>query len=540
MSFILDALKKSEPERRSKTAPEAADVVPSEPPKSRRLWPWITAGILASVAVGLTAVLWYPGIGGAPPSAEAALSQRLLQALESLEARVLAAVETRPRTTTPREPTPQPLPTRAEPIPTPMPKEATPPPPVVESKPAPPPQPKVVKAEPAPPPTPTKATPPPPAVEDKPAPPPQPKVVKAEPAPPPTPTKATPPPPAVEDKPAPPPQPKVVKTEPAPPPAPLEATPPPPAVESKPALPPQPKVVKVDTGPAPNPDLAEKKRPEAPVRVPSATIPRGNVVRATGSPLAHVKRGQAYEDEGLLDRALEEYTQAILLKPNYAEAYLGRGWVHHAKGSRRLAVKNFSQAIRLKPRDPEAYFGRAWAYGQLGQVDLAIKEYGQAILLKDDYADAYLSRGILRFYHDRPETAAADFSVVLDKASDGLRRYALLWLFLSRARSGGDGSKELSALAETVSLTPWPGIIVTHYLGEADADQVLAAITDEDRRTRLEKECVAFFFLGQYYLVRGDRERAAKHFRKTLATGVTGYRQYGAAEKELRLMGVTQ
>ena len=361
------------------------------------------------------------------------------------------------------------------------------------------------------------------------------------------PREATPPPPAVESEPAAPPRPEVVKaapgrapTEPAPPPTPTEATPPPPAVESEPAPPPRPKVVKAAPGRAPNPDLSENRRTEAPVRVLAATVPAGYVVRVANTSLVHVRRGQAYEDEGLLDQALEEYTQAIVLNPDYAEAYLGRGWVHHAKGSRRLAVKNFNQAIRLKPRNPKAYFGRAWAYEQLGQAELAIKEYGQAILLKPDYADAYLSREILRFYQDRPETAAADFSAVLDKAPDGLRRYTLLWLFLSRARSGGDGTKELSAMAETVSLTPWPGIIVTLYLGKADAEQVLAAITEQDRRTRLEKECVAFYFLGQYYLVRGDRDRAVEHFRKTLATGVTGYRQYGAAEKELRRMGMMQ
>ncbi len=303
---------------------------------------------------------------------------------------------------------------------------------------------------------------------------------------------------------------------------------------------PPPPVEKNKAAPAPNPDLSEKDRSKTPAPVRTAAVPTSKILRATNTPLVHVKRGQAYEDEGLLDRALEEYTQAILLNPNYAEAYLGRGWVHHAKGSRHLAVKNFSQAIRLKPRNPEAHFGRAWAYEQLGQVDLAIEEYGQAILLKPDYSDAYFSRGILRFYHDRPESAAADFSVVLDKAPDGLRRYALLWLFLSRARSGNDGSKELSALAETVSLAPWPGIIVTLYLGKANAKQVLAAITDEDRRTRSEKECVAFYFLGQYYLIRGDRNRAVEFFRKTLATGVTDYRQYGAAEKELRRMEVAQ
>jgi lipoprotein NlpI len=538
MSFILDALRKSEHERKTRAASEDADIVSSEPLRGRRFWPWIAGGIVLPAAVGLTAILWHPRADVEPSSAETKPTQQLLQVLDSLEDQLFATLKSRPKTIISPQPSsrlqpgaiaslPPPAPTM--PAPAPAPKEVMIPELAIESKA--PSQPNVVEAAstPAPiePATPIDVPPVIPAEENNP--PPQPKVAKAAPAPTPTepaptstPTDAIPVAPTVESKP--PPLPKVAEltpvpalNKPAPTPTPTEAMPP----------------------PSPSPDLSEKDEPKTPVRVITAAVPVSKVMRVTGTPLVHVKRGQAYENEGLLDRALEEYTQAILLEPNFAEAYLGRGWVHHAKGSRRLAIKNFSQAIRLKPRNPEAFFGRAWAYEQLGQVDLAIKEYGQAIRLKDDYADAYLSRGILRFYHDRPEAAAADFAVVLDKAPDELRRYALLWLFLSRARSGGDGFSELSVLAETVSLTPWPGIIVTHYLGKSDAEQVLAAITDEDRKTRLEKESVAYFFLGQYDLLHGDRKRAAEQFRKTLATGVRGYRQYGAAEKELRRMGET-
>jgi tetratricopeptide (TPR) repeat protein len=122
--------------------------------------------------------------------------------------------------------------------------------------------------------------------------------------------------------------------------------------------------------------LSEKGRTGVPDRALAASVPAGKFAGVADTALGHVRRGQAYEGEGLLERALEEYTQAILLNPEFAEAYLGRGWVHHAKGSRRLAVKNFNQVVRLQPRNPEGYFGRAWAYEQLGQADLAIKEYG--------------------------------------------------------------------------------------------------------------------------------------------------------------------
>ena len=66
---------------------------------------------------------------------------------------------------------------------------------------------------------------------------------------------------------------------------------------------------------------------------------------------------------------------------------------------------------------------------------------------------------------------------------------------------------------------------------------MIAATRDSDPRKQRENECVAYFFLGQERLVKGDGEKAAKYFQKTLDTGITDYRQYAAAEEELRRLG---
>ncbi len=55
-----------------------------------------------------------------------------------------------------------------------------------------------------------------------------------------------------------------------------------------------------------------------------------------------IKRGQAFEEEGLFDRAIEEYTEAILLDPDSADAYFLRGWAHVAKGGYDLAIRDYS------------------------------------------------------------------------------------------------------------------------------------------------------------------------------------------------------
>ncbi len=249
------------------------------------------------------------------------------------------------------------------------------------------------------------------------------------------------------------------------------------------------------------------------------------------------KRGREFELEGMFNRAIEEYTQAILVDPGFVEAYLGRGWAHEANGEHRLAIRSYSQAIKLNPLYAAAYLGRGWAYEQLGKPDRAILEYGQAIKSTPDYADAYLNRGILNFYRNRAELAARDFSMVLKNGDDGMRRYALLWLYLAKSQTGANGKKEIEKKARGTDLAPWPGVIVSMYLGKALPERVIAASRNGNPRKQLENECVAFFFIGQYHLIRGHRNKAVEYFNKTLATGVTYFRQYGAAKAELQRMG---
>ncbi|OHC74462.1 MAG: hypothetical protein A3G18_11245 [Rhodospirillales bacterium RIFCSPLOWO2_12_FULL_58_28] len=315
---------------------------------------------------------------------------------------------------------------------------------------------------------------------------------------------------------------------------------PPPAI-IEPAPEPAKVVVEPAPAPEPKPATAPLLPPAIDVKIPVVSIPQAAVAKSrageAGGAAAHNKRGQAFEQEGLYDRAIEEYTNAILLKPDYAEAYLGRGWTQEAKGNHEQAIDNFSRALQASPSYGEAFFGRGWVHEQLGRFDSAIEDYTQAIRHAPDLSDAYFSRGFLNFYNEQPDKAADDFSKSLRKANKSLVPYALLWRYLSRVRSGGDGKKELEENVGGINLNAWPGIIVALYMGKADPSQVLAKTKDNNTKKQSENECVAFFFLGQYHLVQGDKDKAAAFFRKTLDTGVTGYRQYEAAKTELRILG---
>ena len=89
--------------------------------------------------------------------------------------------------------------------------------------------------------------------------------------------------------------------------------------------------------------------------------------------LAHAfyNRGIAHGEMAEYERALENYTTAIGLAPDFAAAYNNRGVIHGRKGAYESAIADYGAAIRLAPDDVTAYENRAIAYARTGAGERA-------------------------------------------------------------------------------------------------------------------------------------------------------------------------
>jgi tetratricopeptide (TPR) repeat protein len=154
----------------------------------------------------------------------------------------------------------------------------------------------------------------------------------------------------------------------------------------------QPAPSSVWSGPQSRPVISLRRRPPAnPIsRMARSRRPRRDYAAAFNN------RGVARRDKGDLDGALQDYTEAIRLKPDHANAFNNRGLGRRDKGDLDGALQDYTEAIRLKPDYANAFNNRSLARRDKGDLDGALQDCTEAIGLKPDDDNAFYNRGNAR------------------------------------------------------------------------------------------------------------------------------------------------
>ena len=69
-------------------------------------------------------------------------------------------------------------------------------------------------------------------------------------------------------------------------------------------------------------------------------------------------KGNEFFEVRQYEEAVEEYTEALRIDPEYAGAYYNRGYAYYLMGRYDRSIADYSESLRLEPDDVDAYIRR--------------------------------------------------------------------------------------------------------------------------------------------------------------------------------------
>ena len=134
---------------------------------------------------------------------------------------------------------------------------------------------------------------------------------------------------------------------------------------------------------------------------------------------AYTYRGFAKTLLGQNEAAIADQDAALRLDANLAEAYHDRALAKSMLPRKRDGIiEDFDEAIRLRPGSAVAYMNRGLEKVRLLQYDAAIADYEEAMRLDATLAPPYTRRGEIRWSRGREVEARQDYETALKLARE--------------------------------------------------------------------------------------------------------------------------
>ena len=146
---------------------------------------------------------------------------------------------------------------------------------------------------------------------------------------------------------------------------------------------------------------------------------RDRDLRAT----AYYNRANAYFSKGDLSNAINDYGEALQIRPQYVEALNNRAVAYRASKNYAGAIADYSQVLMIAPHDVGALTGRGTAFGMKGNNERAIDDLSQAITIGTRDVTARLQRGHAYVRLQRWAEALTDYDQVLGTAPSNPEAY---------------------------------------------------------------------------------------------------------------------
>jgi tetratricopeptide (TPR) repeat protein len=224
---------------------------------------------------------------------------------------------------------------------------------------------------------------------------------------------------------------------------------------------------------------------------------------------AYDARGDAHAEMGNFERAIQDYGEALKLKPEDASPLLERGLAYEQTGDHNRALRDFDEALKLNPKNDIAFYYRSIVHAKKGNNDRAIQDLDEAIQLDPSSYEKFLARGNSYYAKGDFDRAIADYdqAIKLNPKND----IAFYYRGIVHAKKGNN-DRAIQDLDEAIELDPrsdgkflWRGY---SYDAKGDFDRAMA---DYDHAINLgSKDAQTFVRRADIYFAKGNYDKAMR------------------------------
>jgi len=248
---------------------------------------------------------------------------------------------------------------------------------------------------------------------------------------------------------------------------------------------------------------------------------------------AYYDRAGAYMTKRDFAHAMADFDKAIELRPTFADALANRGALHLASGNAEKALSDLNAALELVPRNTRYHDARANAYLVEGRYSDALADFNEALQIDPGNPALYFGRGRARLFLENTADAIDDLQIAVRlRPADA---NAAIWLHIAHLHANSADEDEFAANAARVERGVWPAAVLDLYLGALTPTEMLTkaqegAEQDSDRRL-----CEAQFYAADYGLHRGASTEALDIMKGIVSRCRPFALAYGSAQAEISI-----
>jgi tetratricopeptide (TPR) repeat protein len=253
---------------------------------------------------------------------------------------------------------------------------------------------------------------------------------------------------------------------------------------------------------------------------------------------AYLSRGRAHFERNDIRRALADLTDAVALKPTFAQAYRFRCLVYATHGDMANALKDCDSAVANDPEDVGIRSTRIILYADVRDFISAHRDMDSLIKKYPDSASISHLLAILCDAADEINLAIPAYEKAITQAETDSDRetwvYANFNLDLLKRRNHTLGTTEY--LKDVFDWTDeWPKPLALFLGGHITAEALeRSARNTRDVFIRNRQLCSAYYYIGMTRLLDGSTDEAKTFFEKSLATNQSYMDEYYSSRKQLR------